>query len=142
MGKPIPTADEVAQKWKTRGSGAQTEYVNKAKVSTWKTEAVAGEDNFNKSMQQVLANKSRQKGIEKVSDTDWQSGIEKNAGRYSQGINDSVDKMSAGIGNVLNDIKAVVPTLGKRGPKGSAENYQRSQKVGQALHDAAMKRKS
>lgn len=142
MAKPIPDAATVAAKWKTNASNAQTEYVNNAKLSTWKTEAIAGEDNFKKAMQDVISKERRKKMIEKSSDAAWQKGIEDNAGRYSDGVGKAESEMAAGMTPVLNDIKANLPNLPKKGPKASAENFERSKKLGMALHDAAEKRKS
>lgn len=141
MGKPIPDASAVAEKWASRAGAAQTEYVNKVKQSTWKAEAAAGEANFATAMQAAISQKKRLAGINKVSDTDWQNSVEKKAGRFTEGVNAGKDSMASGIGAVLNDIKSAMPTLGPRGPKGSPGNYQRSQKLGDALHAAAEKRK-
>lgn len=141
MGKPIPTSSEVAKKWKDRASGAQSEYVAKVKVSTWKTEAVAGEDNFKTAMANVVSKELRKKGIEKRSDSDWQNGVEKKADRYGTGVTGAETKFDSGIAPVLTDIKSALSTLDKRGPRGSASNYTRSSKLGTALHDAKLKRK-
>lgn len=141
MGKPIPDATSVAEKWATRAGAAQSEYVDKVKQSTWKAEAAAGEANYNQAMQDVLAKKKRLAGINKVSDTDWQNKVAAKAGRFTEGVTQGKDAMASGIGAVLNDIKSAMPSLGPRGPKGSPGNYQRSQKLGDALHAAAEKRK-
>lgn len=141
MGKPIPDASEVAKKWATRAGAAQSEYVDKVKQSTWKAEAAAGEDNYAKAIQDAVAKKKRLAGINKVSDQQWQKAVEDKASRFSDGVSKSTDKMATGIGAVLNDIKSAMPALAKRGPKGSAENYNRSKQLGDALHTAAEKRK-
>lgn len=141
MGKPIPDASSVADKWAQRAGAAQSEYVSKVKQSTWKAEAAAGEANFATAMQAAIAAKKRLAGINKVSDQDWQNKVEAKAGRFTEGVTQGKDAMATGIGAVLNDIKAAMPNLGPRGPKGSPGNYQRSQKLGDALHAAAEKRK-
>ena len=142
MAKPIPSADQVAKKWKERASAAEGEYVANAKASTWKAEAMAGEDNYKKAMQDVISKGKRNKGIEKSSDAKWSGGIETNRSRYSSGVTNAEAAMAAGMNNVLNDIKAELPNLGKRGPKGSSENFERSKKLGTALHAKAETRKS
>lgn len=141
MAKPIPTAQEVAAKWKKNASGAESEYVSKVKQSTWKAEAVAGEDNYAKKVQEAISKKSRMKAIEKSSDAAWQGAVEAKSGRYSSGVSGAENDMASGMTPVLNDIKAGMATLSKRGPKGSSENYERSKKLGSALHDSAEKRK-
>ena len=142
MGKPLPTPDEVAAKWSSRGSAAGGEWVSQAAKSTWKTEAIAGEDNFGKQMQKVISEKRRMKGIEKASDADWQEGIKQNESRFTTGITNSKGKMAEGMSNVLNDIKSAEAKLPKRGPKGSPENFQRSKILGEELHAKAEARKS
>ena len=142
MGKPLPSPDEVASKWATRGAAAGSEWVSQAAKSTWKTEAIAGEDNFSKQMQKVISEKRRMKGIEKASDSDWQNGIKENESRFTTGITNNKDKMAEGMTVVLNDIKTAEATLPKRGPKGSPENFQRSKLMGEALHAKAEARKS
>ena len=142
MGKPLPTASEVASKWVKNGSAAGSEWVSQAQKSTWKTEAIAGEKNFGIQMQKVISDKLREKGIEKASDADWQNGIKENESRFTTGITNNKAKMAEGMSNVLNDIKAAEATLPKRGPKGSPENFNRSKMMGEALHDKAEKRKS
>jgi hypothetical protein len=140
MGKPIPDASSIAAKWKRRASAAAQDLVDGAKSATWKAEAIAGETNYATAIAKAVANKSRSKGIEKVSDETWRKGIETNAGRYTQGVNDSEAEMAAGMQNVVTDIKAGMATLPARGPKGSPGNYGRSQKLGEYLHTQAEKR--
>lgn len=141
MGKPIPDAASVAKKWVSRAGAAQSEYVDKVKQSTWKAEAAAGEDNYAKAVQDAIAKKKRLAGINKTSDQAWQDAVSKKAGRFSEGVQGAESSMSEGIGAVLNDIKSAMPSLDKRGPKGSPGNYNRSAQLGKALHDAAEKRK-
>lgn len=143
MGKPLPTASEVAEKWSTRASGAQADYVSQVKKATWKTEAVAGEANFKTAMNNVIAKELRKKGIEKVSDTVWQNGVEENAGRYGSGVTSDSGKlaMNTGMTPVMNDIKTGQGQLKARGPKGSAQNFQRSTDIGTFLHNESVKRK-
>ncbi len=142
MAKPIMSPQDAAKKWAERGSASGAELVKRVKESTWKTEAVAGEDNFKTAMNEVIAKGLRKKGIEKASDAKWQGGIEKNQGRYEQGIRDSQPDMEAAMTVVIGDIKTAVSQLKARGPKGSASNYDRSKQLGTSLHDAATKRKS
>lgn len=137
MGKPMPDAASVAKKWAARASGAAQEWVDKIGQSTWKIEAIAGEANYNAAMQKVLANKSRSKGIEKSSDSEWQTGAKNSQAIYSQKVTLAEADMMKGIGTVLNDIKTGMGTLAARGPKGSPGNYGRSQKLGEFLHTQA-----
>lgn len=142
MAKPIPTASEVAAKWVKRASAATEDLVAGVKAATWKTEAIAGEDNFKTAMSNVLNKQLRKKGIEKSSDTAWQTGVETNKDRYGTGVINSESEMAQGMTPVLNDIKTAVAALPKKGPKGSAVNYDRSKQLGTKLHDAAESRKS
>lgn len=140
--KPIPTAEEVAKKWVRRAENAGDDLVAGVKSATWKAEAIAGEDNFKTAMQDVISKGKRKKGIEKASDDQWKSGVEQNVARYGQGVRDSEGKMSKGMAPVLADIKAEIPNLPKRGPKGSAANFERSKDLGMKLHERAEARKT
>lgn len=142
MAKPIPTASDVAKKWVTRGKAAEDDFVKGAKSATWKTEAVAGEANYKKAMDEVIKNERRKKGVERTSDDTWRGGIERNKDRYGTGIENSENEMASGIEPVLNDIKAEVPNLKARGPKGSAENFERSKQLGMKLHEKSLARKN
>lgn len=141
MGKPIATPDEAAKKWKKNAAGAESEYVEQVQKSTWKTEAKAGEENYGKAMRNVVDKKLREKGIDNASDEKWRDGVESKKNRFSEGVDKGEEDMKNGITDVINDIKAEVPQLKSRGPKGSAENFERSKQLGMKLHDAAMKRK-
>lgn len=142
MAKPIPTAQEVATKWVKRAENATDDLVSGVKASTWKAEAINGEDNFKTAMNNVLSKGLRKKGIEKSSDTEWQNGVETNKDRYATGVKNAETEMAQGMTPVLNDIKAAMATLPKKGPKGSAVNFDRSKQLGTKLHDAAEARKS
>ncbi len=142
MAKPIPTAEQVAEKWAKRASAATEDLVSGVKASTWKAEAVAGEDNYKTAMNNVVNKQLRKKGIEKVTDQKWQTGVETNKDRYGTGVTNSQTEMAQGMTPVLNDIKAVMATLPKKGPKGSAVNFDRSKQLGTKLHEAAEARKS
>ncbi len=142
MGHPIPDAATVAAKWSKNAGNAVDEYVTKVKGSTWKTEAVAGEDNYKTAMTTVISKELRKKGVEKSSDTVWQGGVEKNKDRYGTGVRDNQDKMQTGINPVLTDIKSAISDARypKKGPKGASSNYDRSKFIGSKLHDESLKR--
>ncbi len=141
MARPIPDATSVAKKWANNASNASQELVDRVKQSTWKSDAIAGEENFSKAMSEVVSKKLRMKGIEKSSDAKWQGGVEKNKDRYEKGVKDAETEMASAIQVVLNDEKTIVSQLPKKGPKGSAGNYDRSKRVGEYLHDQKVKRK-
>lgn len=142
MAKPVPTASEVAKKWVKRAEIAGDDLVAGAKSATWKAEAVAGEGNFKTAMQEVISKERRKKGIERSSDDVWRGGIEKNKDRFGEGVRQSENEMAQGMEPVLNDIKAELPNLPKRGTKGSAVNFERSKSLGMKLHEKAEARKS
>ena len=61
---------------------------------------------------------------------------------FPQLINAGFNKFQNSIGLIMNDMPGIVNSLGPRGPVGSAQNYQRSAAVGQALHANKGKYKS
>lgn len=140
MARPIPDAASVAKKWADRASGASGEWVNRIKQSTWKSDAIAGEDNFQKAMSEVVSKKLRMKGIEKSSDAKWQQGAADSETIFADKVRKAEGTMSTAIQQVLNDEKTIVAQLPKKGPRGSPGNYDRSRKVGEHLHDQKVKR--
>lgn len=141
MGKQIPSATDVAKKWRERAEGAADELVKGAKASTWKTDAVAGEANFKTAMTTVINKELRKKGIEKSSDAMWQKGIEDNKDRYPAGVKLAETEMATAMNVVLSDIKAEMPNLPKKGVKNSEDNWKRSKQLGSKLHTQAESRK-
>jgi hypothetical protein len=64
----------------------------------------------------------------------WKTKSEAKAQNYGVGINAGLQKFDSAIAKILNAEAAIVASLPARGPVGSAQNYQRSALVGQALH--------
>ena len=64
----------------------------------------------------------------------WKTKSEAKAQNYGVGINAGMQAFESAIGKIMSAMPGIVNSLPPRGPVGSAQNYNRSAAVGQALH--------
>lgn len=135
--KPAAT---VVDKWQRRAAVASTEYISGIRNprQPWAAAASAANDNYKQAVT-MAANQNRfSAGVQKAGDAKWTRGAEaKGPSRFVEGVQVSGPEFAEKIGQVLQTISAV--TLPPRGPKGSPQNYQRIQPIGEALRRAAGK---
>ena len=119
---------DASNNWKTRGAGAQQFWQQRASNADWQSGAgsQSAENNFKTSMQQVIAQGSRQKGVQASSNQVYASGINANAGRFSSGINAAAPKMDAFFGKFLPAVDGIRKSLPPRGVRGSPDNINRA----------------
>jgi hypothetical protein len=123
--KPL---SQVVDKWQRRASVAQNDYTlgvqNPRKP--WDQAALDGEENY----RQGVTAAANSAGL-----TKWQTNsLKKGPGRFTEGVIIAGPDFSKKIQMVLQTIQAV--TLPERGPKGSPQNFQRVQPIGDALRRA------
>ena len=138
MAKNIRDAATATKNWKERTGAASDFWVSQTQSASWK--AYAGSDqaekNYNTTMTKVLSNKGHQAGVQKSSDEKWKGGItSKGKDRFGPGVSAAEGKMNNVMNKLIADIKTGVSSLPPRGPPGDPANYDRSKKLGQALHD-------
>lgn len=140
----IKDISKASDKWVRRASVAQPDYVDGVKNprTSWSESAIAAHDSYKAGVQAAINKGSYVAGIKSAGDEAWAAGAEKKgADRYAQGVALAKDNWQVGYepyAKVIADVK-----LPPRGPKGSPQNYQRVQAVGQALraHKEKMKGK-
>jgi len=77
-------------------------------TNNWKARATAGDDLWKTRTSEAIANNSRQKGLDKVSDSDWKNNaLGKGASRIGPGIRAAVADYSKGMAAVLSAIESV-----------------------------------
>lgn len=93
-------------------------YEQGIKGADWQGKASTdqAESNFNAGMQKALQNKSRQKGVKRVSNADWQNkSITLGKNRIASGITENLDKYKKNFDPVLTAMNAAAAQVeGKR----------------------------
>jgi hypothetical protein len=132
MPKVRPGATE---RWVRRTSAATSDYqsgVQSPRVS-WKAATAAAEAAHVAGVQKAIQEKRFAKGVARTSDQDWAAAAAgKGAERFAGGVAAGQADYEKGISPYIQTIETV--QLPPRGPKGDPRNYQRVQKLGEALH--------
>jgi hypothetical protein len=86
-------------------------------------------------VQKSLADKSFEKGVNRVGTSKWQNAaLQKGPGRWAEGVQLSTDNYAKGFAPFAQVIANT--TLPPRGPKGDPSNIQRVAAMAKALNDA------
>ena len=95
--------------WKSGVAGASGRYAEGVKsVTDWQAKAIASEDRYAAGIQAAIANRSREKGLSKVSNSDWQNAAaNKGAQRLAPGVNSAEADYRKGLAPVLSVIEGV-----------------------------------
>jgi hypothetical protein len=135
---PIKVKDPTAsgQKYVTNAGNAVNAY--KAGVQSPKQSqsaaAIAAAPTWQQAVSSPSAAAAFKSGLNRAGDTAWMNGaLNKGAQRYPQGVQLAQAKWVANTTPYLQAIAAL--NLPAKGIRGSAQNYQRVQAVGQALHN-------
>lgn len=133
----VKSAADSAQKWATRAAAASNDYkkgVANPKRS-WAQATADSEDAYVAGVTEA-ANAGRfGKGVQAAGDGKWSRKAQTvGTQRFAGGVQAAKGDYQSGFAPYAQVIESV--TLPPRGPKGSPSNYQRTQAVGQALHDA------
>ena len=139
MAIKVKTAAESASKLVSRAQAASGEYSVQAQASgqEWASKTQAAKNAFQQGITaggladrwvRGVAKAGADKYVRKVRDV--------GAGRFSSGV-------AAGQTDYVTNVEPFLATiagldLGSRGPRGSAENYQRVEKIGKALNAKRM----
>lgn len=100
--------------------------------------AIAGEENYAAGVSAAVANKSRAKGLQKISDEDWRNAaLKKGAVRIGAGMTEAKGKFSSGMGEVLSVLQGITLPARTQDPAANVDN--RVKPIAVALH--AMKNK-
>ena len=129
----VPSIDEVTRKWKSRASGAASDYsAGIARAPGAVSAALAAKGSWASGVQAAVSNDSFAKGLGRSSDAAWKTAAAtKGAARYGPGIAAAEGEFRTGMGRVLSAISGV--TLPPRGPKGVDNNIERVRAMAKAL---------
>jgi len=128
MAKTIRSPETATTNWVNRAGAAAGFYVSQAQAAAWKVYAASNtsEANYATAMQAVIANKTRQAGVNASSDEAWKQGISSlGSQRFPQGVQASQPKMAAVMSKLIPDIENIRRGLPARGVAGSQANIQR-----------------
>lgn len=99
----------------------------------WKEATLAASELQKQAMTDSLARDDVRKGVERTAGEKQKTRAEiLGPARYTQGTAAAVDEYGSGFAPYREAIQST--ELPPRGPKGSPENYQRVQAIGEALH--------
>jgi len=135
MAIKVKDAASSAQKYITNTANAVNAY--KAGIQSPKQSqsaaAVAAVATWQQAVSSPTAAKAFTSGLTKAGDAAWSAGaLNKGAARYPQGTQLAAPKWQSNVQPYLQTIAGF--SLPPRGIRGAAQNWQRSQALGQALH--------
>jgi hypothetical protein len=128
MAKTIRSPETATTNWVNRAGAAAGFYTQQVQSAAWKVYAASNtsEANYATAMQAVIANKTRQAGVNASSDEAWKQGVATlGSQRFPQGVQASQPKMAAVMGKLIPDIENIRRGLPARGVAGSQANIQR-----------------
>lgn len=129
--KSIAVASEKFVNRASQATGDYKEGVNSTNDQAEK--AIAAEDAYVAGVQDSIARGARVAGLQKSGNQKWKERtMNLGAGRYASGVKAGQGEYQKNTAPYLNTLAGL--NLTPRGPKGSPENYNRAQEVGQALH--------
>lgn len=127
--------ERTVSKYVARAAVAEPEY--RAGIANpkraWAAAALGASGTFHAAVTAPSTKALFEAGIKKAGDAKWKKMAEdKGAARFADGVEKSKDFFKSAMSDVLATIEAT--SIGKRGPRGSAQNYARSKDLGTALH--------
>jgi hypothetical protein len=130
--KPL---EQVATKWVRNASNAAQSYTEGVTGAgpRWAAGAAAGGANFRAAVTQAAGEGRFERGVQKAGAAKYERGaMMKGAQRFGGGVAAAEQDYRAGVGPVLSAIAGI--DLPPAGPRGTPGNYQRVQRIGEALH--------
>ncbi len=131
----VPDIGVVAERWTRRAQGAQQDYQKGVETTQrdWSSAAVGAKAAWQAGVTAAAGRDGFAKGVAKAGTAKWRANsVSKGPGRFAQGVQVAQPEYTGGFGPFLQAIGAV--DLPPRGPRGSAQNYQRVAPIGQALN--------
>jgi hypothetical protein len=120
------SAQEAARRLREAGTMRSDRYAmgTEGKGSKWESSKGRAKSNFQPAMQAALSSGAYDKGLDRASASDYDSGV-RNKGRanWSVGMQSAEAKYTKNISPFVSLWSAPLPTAG--GPRGSAQNIKR-----------------
>ncbi len=133
----VKAQDRVVAKYVARASVAQPEYTQGIQDAgnSWETNSTGANQTYVTAVTAAAQRGAYAAGIRDAGNAKWQQrALQKGPGRFVEGVNLGQGDYATQIQKVLTTIAAI--TLPARGPKGSPQNFQRIQPIGDALRRA------
>lgn len=133
----VKSQDRVVAKYVARASVAQPEYTQGIQDAgnAWETNSIAANASYTQAVTAAAQRGAYGAGVREAGNSKWQQrALQKGPGRFVEGVNFGQGDYATQIQKVLTTIAAI--TLPARGPKGSPQNFQRVQPIGDALRRA------
>jgi hypothetical protein len=130
-------AARATEKYVARASVAQGDYEKgvRSPKTSWSTATQAAKGTYQQAVTAGDIGDRFSRGVSAAGDAKWsQMAVEKGVGRFADGVNKSSQFYAQKMEQNIRVIQGV--TLATRGPRGSAQNYDRAKKIGDALHAA------
>lgn len=133
----MPRVRAGAQKWQQRASAATQDYRQGVMQPRrqWAEATVAAADTYAQGVQEAISEGRFAQGVRASGNQYWQNrAAQIGSSRYADGVRSGVQNYTDGFAPYRQVIEQT--ELPPRGPRGSAENYDRSRQMGQALNEA------
>jgi len=132
----MPSSSDIKKRYEDAAGRVAARYKEGVERNTdWHTKATSekAEANYAQRMQDVIANKTRQKGLSSSSQSEWKSGVSsKGVTSIGPNMRASSDKQAKGYEPYRSKLSGV--SLTERGPPGIG-NMQRATEIVQAMLD-------
>lgn len=125
----------IGEKWQSRAQNAVQDWISgiESPREDWAQAAAAAAQNWEAGVQRAAAGRKFERGVSSAGTQKWQrKARQKGTARYPQGIQAARQDYEAAMQPVLQAIESV--QLPPRGPRGSAQNFERSRLMGMALN--------
>ena len=142
MPKPtVKSVEKTVKKWVDVTPGRSTFYAEETPLAAeaWESETVAAAPAYKTSVAAADIDKRFKGGVKRVGASKFRRKvIDVGVSRYGPGISAAEEDYRTGVDWVLAEIAAT--EIPSRKPRGDATNYQRVQKLGDALHKKRLAR--
>lgn len=136
----FPSTGVGGERWSRRAAAAQVDYQSgvQAAAGTWQPGAAAGAQNYATGVNAAVASGAFAKGVQRAGDGKWvDRSVKLGPARFASGVQVAQPAYEAGVQPIWQRVSAL--TLPPKGPRGSAQNYQRPALVAQEMRKAAGK---
>ena len=142
MPKPtVKSKDKVVKKWVDETPRRSTYYAEETPLAAgkWQSESEAAAPNYKIAVAAADIDKRFKGGIRRVGSAKFARKVESvGVGRYGPGVTAAEEDYSLGVDWVLAKIAAT--DIPSRKPRGDPGNWDRSRKIGDALHKDRLSR--
>lgn len=139
MAIAVKSIEQSSERWERRSSAASADYRlgTDSPKRPWAESTLAGEANYKTAVIAAATAGRQGAGVRKAGNAKWKAGIDrKGEANYRTGVTGAGQDWAAGSRPFQQAVAAV--TLPPRGAKGSVQNYQRVQLVGDTQNKLRM----